>query len=69
MVLFNLVAAGSNMPEMGGSITPEGDIPTAGLNAVIVAVELAMESSPPFGRVSMEPSSTCSAVSTCRQRR
>jgi hypothetical protein len=25
MVLFNLVAAGSNMPEMGGSITPEGD--------------------------------------------
>jgi hypothetical protein len=25
MVLFNLVAAGSNTPEMGGSITPEGD--------------------------------------------
>ena len=25
MVPFNLVAAGSNMPEMGGSITPEGD--------------------------------------------
>lgn len=25
MVPFNLVAAGSNMPETGGSITPEGD--------------------------------------------
>lgn len=25
MVSFNLVTAGSNMPEMGGSITPEDD--------------------------------------------
>jgi hypothetical protein len=25
MVLFNLVAAGSNMSEMSGSITPNGD--------------------------------------------
>ena len=25
MVPFNLVAAGSNMPETGGSITPKGD--------------------------------------------
>ena len=29
-------------------------VPTAGLEAVIVAVELAMEGSPPSGRVSVE---------------
>ena len=29
-------------------------VPTAGLDAVIVAAELAMESSPPSGRVSVE---------------
>ena len=31
MVPFNLVAAGSNMPKTGGSITPEGDNLAPGL--------------------------------------
>ncbi|MDM0118025.1 hypothetical protein QTI66_38755 [Variovorax sp. J22R133] len=29
MVPFNLIAAGSYMPELGGSITPEGDMKRA----------------------------------------
>ena len=29
MALFNHVAAGSYLPEMGGSIAPEGDTPAA----------------------------------------
>ena len=36
-------------------------VPTAGLDAVLVAVELALETGPPSGRVSVEHSAVCPA--------